>query len=60
MYCCECEQRCTLIMTALLFYLPVRTVQCIYIPLLVTVHGGLRPSMVISDVEVSGSSLPET
>jgi hypothetical protein len=30
--CSQCEQRCTLIMTALLFfYLPVRTVRCIYI-----------------------------
>jgi hypothetical protein len=30
------------------------------IPFLDTVYGGLRPSMAISDVEVSDSSLPET
>jgi hypothetical protein len=35
------------IMTALLFYLPVGTMQCIYIPLLITVYGGLRPSTVV-------------
>jgi hypothetical protein len=60
----EFGQRCALIMTALLFFcLPVRTVRYIYtrrLISLVTVHGGLRPSMAISDVEVSDSSLPET
>jgi hypothetical protein len=37
-HCCKCKQRCALIITALLFYLPVWTVQCICIPPLVTVY----------------------
>jgi hypothetical protein len=49
----------------LIFYLLVRTMQCIYILVvdtisLNTVRGRLRPTMAISDVELSGSNLPET